>query len=59
MLGKIVNLLPGKDGRVRGAELKVGKSGCMIKRPVNKLYPLLKAKIRENDLKGGVLNNSE
>ena len=31
----------GRDGRIRGAEVKVGKSGVSIKRPINKLYPLV------------------
>ena len=47
-LGKIVNIIPGRDGRIRGAVVKVGKSGAVIRRPVNRLYPLVKAKLPVN-----------
>ena len=47
-LGRIVNIIPGRDGRIRGAVVKVGKSGAVIRRPVNRLYPLVKAKLPVN-----------
>ena len=42
-LGKIEALIPGGDGCVRGAVVKMGKTGATIKRPVNKLFPLVTA----------------
>ena len=47
--GRVENLIPGRDNRIRGAEVKVGKTGALIRRPVNRLYPLL-----TNIQKGGV-----
>ena len=41
-IGKINEIIPGRDGRIRGAIVKVGKSGAIIRRPVNRLYPLVK-----------------
>ena len=35
---------------IRGAQVKVGKSGTIIKRPVNRLYPLVKAESQINEL---------
>ena len=40
-LGRIVEVIPGRDGKIRGAQVKVGKSGAVIRRPVNRLYPVL------------------
>ena len=42
-LGRIVKLLISNDGQVRGAEVKIGKTNSIIRRPVNKLYPLITA----------------
>ena len=42
-IGKIDKIIDGRDGRIRGAEVKVGKSGYTITRPVNRLYPIVKA----------------
>ena len=39
-LGKILELIYGKDKNVRGAKVLVGKTGFMIERPINKLYPI-------------------
>ena len=41
-LGRVINVIPGRDGRVRGANVKVGKSGAIIRRPVNRLFPVVK-----------------
>ena len=38
---KVEKLIRGSDGIVRGATVKLAKSGNMINRPINKLYPLL------------------
>ena len=40
-LGRIMKLLISDDGQIRGAEVKIGKANAMIRRPVNKLYPLI------------------
>ena len=40
-MGRVENVIPGRDGRVRGAEVKVGKTGALIRRPINRLYPLV------------------
>ena len=37
-LGKVEQLIKGRDGVVRAAEIKVGRN--QIKRPITKLYPL-------------------
>ena len=39
-LGRIEKLYTGKDGLVRGAEIRIGKTGSIIKRPVSKLFPV-------------------
>ena len=39
-LGLIENLIKGKDGHVRGAYVRIGKTGVTIKRAVNKLFPV-------------------
>ena len=40
-VGKIVKLISSEDGKIRGAEVKLGKTNAIIKRPVDKLYPLV------------------
>ena len=40
-LGNVEKLITGDDGNSRGAEVKCGKTGVTIRRPVNKLYPLV------------------
>ena len=42
-IGRVNEVIPGRDGRIRGASVKVGKSGAIIKRPVNRLFPLVRA----------------
>jgi len=39
-IGRIKELLKSKDSQIRGAKVKVGKTGNTIERPINKLYPL-------------------
>ena len=46
-IGRVVRVIPGRDGQVRGAEVKVGKSGAVIRRPVNRLYPIVKAETQK------------
>ena len=41
-VGRVTNLIHGRDQRIRGAEVKV-KSGATLKRPVNRLYPFVKS----------------
>ena len=48
-VGKVIEVLPGRDGRIRGAEVKVGKSGAIIKRPINRLYPFVSAEAQANE----------
>ena len=38
-LGQIVELYKSNDSKVRGAKIKFGKTGTLIDRPLNKLYP--------------------
>ena len=38
---KVEKLLHGGDGCIRGAEVKLSRSGNRIRRPVSKLYPLV------------------
>ena len=42
-IGRVMEVIGGRDGRIRGAEVKVAKSGAIIKRPINRLYPIVKA----------------
>ena len=53
-IGKVMELIPSRDGRVRGAQIKVGKSGVIIKRPINRLYPLVTCENREEIFEGGM-----
>ena len=39
-LGRIVELYKSNDGKKRGARVKVGKTGQLIDRPLNRLFPL-------------------
>ena len=40
-IAKVNELIPGTDGKVRGATVKIGKTGSYIQRPINKLYPFV------------------
>ena len=39
-LGRVIDLLKGNDNVIRGAKIKLGGSGAIITRPLNKLYLL-------------------
>ena len=43
-VGKVTQLLAGADSKVRGAMVKLAKTGNIMKRPVNKLYPFVQRK---------------
>ena len=47
-MGVILDVLPSKDGCVRGSG-EVGKTGTIINRPVTKLYPLEYFKLSANN----------
>ena len=40
LLGRICDIITGKDGAIRGAKLFVGKTKKTVERPINKLYPV-------------------
>ena len=40
-VGRVINLIPSKDGKSRGAEVILGKTKAIIRRPVNRLYPFV------------------
>ena len=40
MLGRVVELINGHDGKTRGVKIMMGKTKTVISRPVNKVYPL-------------------
>ena len=40
LLGRIYDVITGKDGATRGAKLFVGKTKKTVERPINKLYPV-------------------
>ena len=40
-VGLIIKLIDGNDGKCRGAEVRLSKTRSIIKRPINKLYPLV------------------
>ena len=42
-LGKIVELCPSRDKKIRAVKILIGKTKNVIKRPVNKLYPIERA----------------
>ena len=35
-----MGVVKGCDGVIRGAKIKLGKSGAIVSRPLNKIYPL-------------------
>ena len=39
-LGKVEKVLPGRDGQIRGAVVRLGTRSTVIRRPVQLLYPL-------------------
>ena len=53
-LGKIVELIRGKDKNVRGAKVLVGKTGFIIERPTSKLYPIETSIYNKNTAKDDV-----
>ena len=57
-LCKIIEVIPGRDGIIRGARIKIGKTGAIIGRPINKLYPLELLADRQNSL-GRLNQNSD
>ena len=40
MLGRVVELINGHDGKTRGVKIMLGKTKTVISWPVNKVYPL-------------------
>ena len=54
-LGKITRIIYGNDNKIRGAELKIGRTNAIINRPVNKLYPL--ESYRTNEINKGEEND--
>ena len=40
LLGRITELIKGKDNKVRGAVIFLGRTKRNIERPINKLYPI-------------------
>ena len=40
MLGQVVELINGHDGKAREVKIMMGKTKTVISRPVNKVYPL-------------------
>ena len=39
-LCKVLEVIPGRDGIIRGGRIKIAKTGAIVGRPINKLYPL-------------------
>ena len=48
-IGRIIKLLESNDNKVRGAEVRLGKTKAVIRRPVNKLYPLVSSTDKQID----------
>ena len=40
LLGRIYDVITGKDGRIRGAKLLVGKTKETVEHPMKKFYPV-------------------
>ena len=40
LLGRIYDVITGKDGAIRDAKLFAGKTKKTVERPINKLYPV-------------------
>ena len=53
-IGKIVKLLPSKDGQIRACELVCSSNGRpgILRRPINKLYPFEHSRSFEKTVKG-------
>ena len=47
MLGRVVEVINGHDGKTRGLRIMMGKSKTVISRLVNKVYPL--ELVKENE----------
>ena len=43
-LGRVTELFESNNGQIRSAAVKLGKTGNVIRRPINKLYPILQGK---------------
>lgn len=48
-IAKVEKLLPSSDGQIRGAAVKIGKTGSLIQRPINKLYPFVQRNEHNED----------
>ena len=40
-MGRIIELIKSKDSNIRSADVTIAKTGRVIRRPINKLYPLV------------------
>ena len=40
-MGRVVGVELGSDGQIRAARVASGKTGNVLRRPINKLYPIL------------------
>ena len=58
LLGRIIELLPSRDGQTRGAKVLVGKTRAIIESPINKLYPIEFAVEREIQSKNELYSNT-
>ena len=59
-LGRIIEILPSRDGQIRGAKVLIGKTKTTIERPINKLYPIEfvnESEVFRKQLSDGKLDN--
>merc|ERR1712136_223814 len=43
-IARVTELFESNDGQIRSAAVKLGKTGNVIRRPINKLYPIVQGK---------------
>ena len=41
----MIELIPSRDNNIRGAVIKIGKTGRCVNRPINKLYPIERSEV--------------
>ena len=58
LLGRVVELLPSRDGHTRGAKVLIGKTRSIVDRPINMLYPIEFAVEKEMHVRNNPYSNT-
>jgi hypothetical protein len=48
-LGRVIDVIIGRDNVIRGAKVRIGRTGTLLNRPINKLYPIESFRNKQSD----------